>query len=365
MKAVIKPLVRTTFRTFSTQKSSNLNDILLDIVTTQRQKLRELRQLHGKQSLGCATLGNLLEGGKDIPVIYSEFSKNDQIRQDLTKFYNSLPSKYAFEATFWYFFTHGHTPTHLQLEHFTEELQKRRQRILKSSFHEENMSHSLQLLPKQSKGRVYLSMATMLLQPTSYFYQHRRETKKPDQYKVILEDILNVFAIFPDLLTLVNKQSLSSSSTLVLGQGHCVLDALMHAFPWDQSAEEISDMKSKMLKALMNGVEDSLDGGMPLLHIPRLVSCTLSDPYLATAAMLNAYSTSTIGSEYDANDAAAMLKSSQSALISASEGTMIMSKVTAALVNIFWDRCLTHPLENPKSLDFTSVMALPEEFEKK
>ena len=36
------------------------------------------------------------------------------------------------------------------------------------------------------------------------------------------KDILNVLAIFPDFLTVVNKQSLASSSTLVLGQGHCL-----------------------------------------------------------------------------------------------------------------------------------------------
>ena len=274
-----------------------------------------------------------------------------------------MPSKYSFEATLWYFLTHGQIPTSLQIEQFTNDLQTRRQTILKTNFNEERISYSLQLLPKATKGRVYLSMTTMFLQPTSYFYHHRRETKKPDQYKVILEDILNLFAIFPDLMAFVNKQS--SSSSQLLGQGNCTVDALMYAFPWDQNGEEISAMKPKMLKALVRGLEDSLDGGMPLLHIPRLVSCTLSDPYLATAAMLNAYSTSITNSEYDANESAVELKSSNLALISASEGTMIMSKVTAALVNIFWDRCLTHPLENPQSLDFTSVMALPEEFEKK
>ncbi len=79
-----------------------------------------------------------------------------------------------------------------------------------------------------------------------------------------------------------------------------------------------------------------------MVHAFRLVSCTLSDPYLATSSAVQA-----IPSD-----------EKQSIFSTPEHRLKLLAYMTGGLTELFWDRALMFPLENPKSVDIPFIHKL-------
>ena len=286
----------------------------------------------------------------------------------------------TFEGVLWYLLSNsGHnnaTPSSKEIQEFTEHLQERRIRRLLSenaivSLLERTQTVLTTTLPDEITGQVVLAMLLMHQQPYSQFYLHRKETKKTDLHVLILEDILDLIATLPDLISLANKivvekkLKTKQESTWILSpsssSGECSplaerVKGLLHNGKTSEAR--------LVQQALVGELIRSFDGGNVLIHTPRLVSCTLSDPYLALTSTVLAFHTvvnfgqtqphTQCVNEYGLSVPIGSANSEQG-VISDQTVVALVSRLTAGLVEVYWDRALMFSLENPKSMDMPSL----------
>jgi hypothetical protein len=302
-----------------------LTERLADLVPSRRKELKQFKTDYGKGILGTVSVDDCLEGGREIPVLFTQFGRDPSSQQLLNQFFsekNSVGNEY--EAFLWFLFT-KHLPTNQELTDFKCDLNKRR-------IHLQSRSPSCEKsFPPDLHQTRYLSMLFMSFQPSSKFYLHRKETLKQSHWEWILEDVLDLIVLLPLLLRHIKNKACIPLIPPQLSYVETLLEV--------RNLSGGLQVDSKRLHAMNRFLIDStlLDGGHAIIHTMRLVNCTLSDPYLAIAAGIAAddvHRTQDLFGE---------------------EGEERYFKFTAqligGLVELFWDRVLLHSLENPKSVD--------------
>jgi citrate synthase len=250
-------------------------------------------------------------------------------------------------------------PTATELKEFKQDLNQRR-----NKFNLSTLKLHKNFPPGFHQSRL-LSLNFMELQPHSKFYQHRKETLKQSHWEWILEDILDIIAIFPPLLHQMvypqdplPKKSLSYAELMALTSPDSFIiieatpppapaanskspkkpsstTAATVATPASPAATQPFPSKSVQDAVDRYLIENTiLDGGHPIVHAMRLVNCTLTDPYLAVAAGITA------NSALRRHD-----------LFLGTRYMKLSAHLIGGLMEIFWDRALLHPLENPKSVE--------------
>ncbi len=289
----------------------------------------------------------------------------------------------TFEGVLWYLLSNsGHnnaTPSSKEIQEFTEHLQERRIRRLLSenaivSLLERTQTVLTTTLPDEITGQVVLAMLLMHQQPYSQFYLHRKETKKTDLHVLILEDILDLIATLPDLISLANKIVIDKNlktkqeSTWILSPSSSGSSSGEYSPIADRVNYLLHNTKNTearlVQQALVGELIRSFDGGNVLIHTPRLVSCTLSDPYLALTSTVLAFHTvvnygqiqphTQCINEYRLSIPLGSTNSQQG-VIGDQTIVALVSRLTAGLVEVYWDRALMFSLENPKSMDMPSL----------
>lgn len=184
-------------------------------------------------------------------------------------------------------------------------------------------------LPKTFNKTRLLSISMLCLQPNSLFYHSRREILKAQYWELILEDILDIIAIFPELLYLIHNHAKDPDTHV---------KEFKFLPPRPSYVEVIDSIRPEKVKdgSILKFIENVIsDGGHPIVHTMRLVGCTLSDPYLATSSAIQAY-------DEDQRDE----------LFSEGRYYRLTAGLIGGLIELFWDRALMLPLENPKSIDW-------------
>lgn len=351
---------------------SMLKSILKPIIISKRDEIKHLKEHYKKNVLGTVTLNDCLEGGKNAPVFISQHSHEESRDAIVDRFlqHNSTESPHLYESWVWYLLTGQDSiasPDEVSL--FAKELEQRRNRFLNNYFSKDNSSLgslSISSLIEGSLGTELrrasnsilptLSMSYLSLQPKSYFYLYRKETLKPFHWEVILEDVLDILAITPIILEKLavstthrhhqqdhkfhhnHPHGAEKNTAITNGLMKFILTAsTIHDLQQSRNLETV--VKQLQHDFLHNSIRD---GGHPMVHAFRLVSCTLSDPYLATSSAVQA-----IPSD-----------EKQSIFSTPEHRLKLLAYMTGGLTELFWDRALMFPLENPKSVDIPFIHKL-------
>lgn len=312
------------------------------LILSKREAVKELKKNHGKKILGEANIANLIAGGHNIPSIFSQFSPHDHHVKDIKHQLFDKHHKHRFEAFLWYLLT-TKVPSVPQVEAFAQDLQSR------ATIPQELEQFVYSLSPKIS-AKVKVSMAWMFLQPHSKFLAQRKTILKTFHWKYVIEDVLDIIAKAPLVLNLAYHEP--TKQHLQAPKADC----------YASTSSQLLNIHFRELDELLVRLAGS-DGSSPFVHVPRLVNCSLTDPYLATTALVNTFSTYSFNQEIkdlDLQEAHVQTKIAKLDPVSLTN-LMILAKIGGSLCELFWDRALMFPLENPKSLDLVSLQQIVKE----
>eukprot|EP01032_Pedospumella_encystans_P020166 gene20165-22917_t len=271
---------------FSTQ---SLKDVLRAQIPRKQEELKELRQKYGKLSLGKSTVDQCIGGGRDIKAIYYETSlldANEGIRfrgYSIPELKEKLPTfkgpagqgEPIPEALLWLLLT-SEIPTLEQTRSLTQELHKRAQLPL----HVEKLIRSL---PKNMHPMTQLSIGILACQPDSKFVAaYRKGIRKTEYWEHAYEDILDVIAKLPEIAALIYRCTFKDGVVKKDTTGKLDYSAQFNRMLGYDTPEFDELMRLYLV------IHSDHEGGNASAHTTHLVGSTLSDPYLAISAGLNA-----------------------------------------------------------------------------
>lgn len=262
----------------------HIKQALTEFVTASRSSYKAFRQSYGSKVIGKSTIDGVLSGSVGIPVL---FTPNISLSTSLS------------------------SPKSMNIVHtyFAEQVLGR-VNTMESIFSEEytqNNSRHESFFPLQVK----YSLQLLRLQPQSAFYNYRHSILKTAYWELVWEDIVDICA-----LSMIWHQHANSATT------KASFDPII------ASKMIISELQSS-----------SIAPDDPHIHTLRLASSTLSDPFLASSAMLTAMK----AKEYATEE-----------LFFAD----LKAKLLQGLFTVWIDRVLMLPLSNPKSIDLVSLQAI-------
>lgn len=286
-----------------------LKVMLQKIVQHHRAEYNGFREKYGKRVIGSSSLYQLINGSIDIPTSITYLHQTKWISP---------------KALF------GPQGSHEQVNElkalFRDEIDYRMahyQRILTDPA--TNPYHFLKHLPI-SKEEEELPLTRkcfyqfMIHQPDSVFFQDRSSVKKSEYWQLIAEDALNIISLITlwrDQATIMRHSNDNSSPPLKI-------------FPTYKVKEmEIDD---------------------PRIHLMRLVSSTLSDPYLAVAALCNTMRTADYTVKAEIGNGEHLIYFQEAEFYED-----LLAYASVGLGHVWWDRVVMIPLANPKSLDLVSL----------
>jgi hypothetical protein len=265
----------------------SLKGSLQKIVSFHRQQFQQFKVEYGKKVIGKSKLNQLIDGSENIPVL---FTYRHHSLATITHTFSEEPTIFA---------------------DVVEELSQRSSKFLET---EKNTS----IIPKTFSSQKPITydcyLKLMFHQPQSLFFQQRHELKKTEYWWLISEDILNILSI--NIAWIIKSQSPHTTKI---------------------TSSDIIQIYQRIEKS-----SNSIAIDDPMIHLIRLVSCTLSDPFLAAATLCLAYPESQLQTE-DIKDKTSSIY------------VDLLSKLTIGLYHVWWDRVIMMPLANPKSVDLTTL----------
>ncbi|GMI23976.1 hypothetical protein TeGR_g7149 [Tetraparma gracilis] len=378
----------------SFRSASTLQEVLAAQVPAKQAELLALKKEHGDKVIGQVTVDQLIGGARGIKSMLWETSNldaNEGIRfrgytipecQQILPTYSGVAGdgEPTLEAIFWLLLT-GEVPTKAQCDSLTAELHKRAEGL------PAHVVPLLKSLPKDMHPMTKFSIGLTAAQTNSVFAKKYAEgTPKSTYHEHVLEDILNVVAILPELAAVIYRDTyfdgvVSKDTSLdysgnfarMLGYNDPAFDELMR---------------------LYLVIHTDHEGGNASAHATHLTGSTLSDPYLAYASGLQALAgplhglanqevlgwiqdlqkkfaaegkevnKDTITEYYNASGRIGNLRYAYPNVDSHS-GVLLwhygmtqysyytvlfgVSRAVGALSQLYWDRALGLPLERPKS----------------
>jgi len=273
---------------FRSMSSMTLQETLAAQVPQKQADLLALKKEHGDKVLGQVTVDQLIGGARGIKSMLWETSNLDAdegIRfrgltipecQQVLPTYSGVAGdgEPMLESIFWLLLT-GEVPTKAQADSLTKELHERAEGI---------PSHVVPLiksLPKDMHPMTKMSIGLSAAQTNSVFAkQYSEGAAKNTYHEHVLEDILNVVAILPEIAAVIYRDTYhdgvvnkdvsldySGNFSRMLGYDDEGFDELMR---------------------LYLTIHTDHEGGNASAHATHLVGSTLSDPYLAYSGGLNA-----------------------------------------------------------------------------
>eukprot|EP00573_Skeletonema_grethae_P000669 CAMPEP_0201687508 /NCGR_PEP_ID=MMETSP0578-20130828/1538_1 /ASSEMBLY_ACC=CAM_ASM_000663 /TAXON_ID=267565 /ORGANISM="Skeletonema grethea, Strain CCMP 1804" /LENGTH=470 /DNA_ID=CAMNT_0048171669 /DNA_START=129 /DNA_END=1541 /DNA_ORIENTATION=- len=267
---------------------TTLQETLTAQVPAKQSALATLKKEHGSKVIGQVTIDQLIGGARGVKCMLWETSNLDpeegirfrgltipECQQVLPTYSGKAgDGEPLLESLIWLLLT-SEVPTKEQVDTLTAELHQRASKL---------PSHVIPLLnslPKDMHPMTQFSIGLNAAQTGSEFAKaYANGAPKTDYHKYALEDILNVFAIIPEIAAQIYRnvyfdgvvakdQSLDYSGNFcrMLGYDDPSFDELMRLYLCIHTDHE---------------------GGNASAHTTHLVGSTLSDPYLSYAAGLNA-----------------------------------------------------------------------------
>ena len=270
------------------RSASTLAETLEAQVPGKRLALAKLKKDHGAKVIGKVTIDQLIGGARGVKCMLWETSNLDadegirfrgltipECQQVLPTYTGKAGhGEPLLESIIWLLLT-SEVPTKEQVDGLTEELHERSARLPK------HVVPLLNSLPRDMHPMTQFSIGLTAAQTSSVFAKAYADgVPKNEYHKYALEDILDVFAIIPEIAATIYRnvyfdgvvtkdQSLDYSGNFcrMLGYNDPSFDELMRLYLCIHTDHE---------------------GGNASAHTTHLVGSTLSDPYLSYAAGLNA-----------------------------------------------------------------------------
>lgn len=251
--------------------------------------MKALKKEYGHRSLGEVTVDQCIGGGRDVKCMYYETSLLDaqegirfrgysipELQQKLPTFKGPAGNGEPLpEALIWLLLT-SEIPTEEQARSLTVEFQKR----AKLPAHVEPLIRSL---PKDMHPMTQLSIAIMACQTESKFAAaYNRGVSKKEYWEHTLEDVLDVIARMPEIAALIYRCSFKDGKVTKDTSGKLDYSASFNRMLGYDTADFDELMRLYLV------IHSDHEGGNASAHTCHLVGSTLSDPYLSTAAAMNA-----------------------------------------------------------------------------
>lgn len=289
---------------------SSLKTMLQEIVQHNRSHYKAFRDSYGKRVIGSSSVHQLLNGSVDIPTSITYLHQSKWVSpqalfgaQGTEDKVNELKALIRDEVDY-------------RMSHYRRQL----------ADPQKNPYHFLKNLPVNKDEEEYpltrkCFFQLMAHQPESVFYQERNSVKKTEYWELIAEDALNIVSLITlwrDEAAMVRLSNENSSPPLKM-------------FPTYKAKEMEIDS--------------------PFIHCIRLVSSTLSDPYLAVAAICNMMRTSDYTVSADVGNGERLIYFHEAEFYED-----LLAFASVGLIHVWWDRVVMIPLANPKSMDLTSLV---------
>jgi len=267
---------------------TTLQETLEAQVPHKQASLAALKKEHGSKVIGKVTIDQIIGGARGVKCMLWETSNLDpeegirfrgltipECQQVLPTYSGKTgDGEPMLESLIWLLMT-SEVPTKEQVDTLTKELHERAATL------PAHVVPLLNTLPKDMHPMTQFTIGLNAAQTNSVFAKAYQDgVPKTDYHKYVLEDILNVFAIIPEIAATVYRnvyfdgvvtkdQSLDYSANFarMLGYDNPSFDELMRLYLCIHTDHE---------------------GGNASAHATHLVGSTLSDPYLSYAAGLNA-----------------------------------------------------------------------------
>jgi citrate synthase len=266
-----------------------LKEVLRDQIPAKQEAMKKLKAEYGSKSLGEVTVDQCIGGGRDVKSMYYETSLLDaqegirfrglsipELQLQLPTFKGTPGDGQPIPEALIYLLLTSEIPSIEQARALGDELRSR----AKLPAHVEPLIRSF---PKNMHPMTQLSIALLACQTDSKFAAaYSKGVNKSKYWEHTYEDVLDVIAKLPELSALIyrctfkdgkmdkdtsGKLDYSASFCRMLGYDSPAFDELMRLYLVIHSDHE---------------------GGNASAHTTHLVGSTLSDPYLAYSAGLNA-----------------------------------------------------------------------------
>eukprot|EP00598_Pedospumella_elongata_P002537 CAMPEP_0184986428 /NCGR_PEP_ID=MMETSP1098-20130426/16679_1 /TAXON_ID=89044 /ORGANISM="Spumella elongata, Strain CCAP 955/1" /LENGTH=462 /DNA_ID=CAMNT_0027510695 /DNA_START=37 /DNA_END=1425 /DNA_ORIENTATION=+ len=269
--------------------TKSLKEILKDQIPLKQEAMKKLKAEYGHRSLGEVTVDQCIGGGRDVKCMYYETSlldANEGIRfrgYSIPELQAKLPTfkgpagqgEPLPEALIWLLLT-SEIPTVEQTRSLTEELNRR-------SKLPANVEPLIRSLPKNMHPMTQLSIAVMACQTESKFAAaYASGVHKAKYWEYALEDILDVIAKMPEIAALIYRCTFKDGVVKKDTTGKLDYSAQFNRM----LGYDTPDFDELMRLYLV--IHSDHEGGNASAHTTHLVGSTLSDPYLAISAGLNA-----------------------------------------------------------------------------
>ena len=266
-----------------------MKEILKDQIPVKQEALKKLKNEYGHRSLGEVTVEQCIGGGRDVKCMYYETSlldANEGIRfrgYSIPELQAKLPTfkgpagqgEPLPEALIWLLLT-SEIPTVEQTKSLTEELNRRS----KLPAHVEPLIRSL---PKNMHPMTQLSIGVMACQTDSKFAAaYSSGVHKAKYWEYALEDVLDVIAKMPEIAALIYRCTFKDGVVKKDTTGKLDYSAQFNRM----LGYDTPDFDELMRLYLV--IHSDHEGGNASAHTTHLVASTLSDPYTAMSAGLNA-----------------------------------------------------------------------------
>lgn len=275
------------FNTHASRSVTTLTETLMAQVPEKQKKIAQLKKEHGKKVIGEVNIEQCIGGARGVKCMLWETSNLDPVEgirfrgltipecQQVLPTYSGVngDGEPLLESLIWLLLT-SEVPTKEQADSLTADLHARSQLP-------PHVVPLLNSLPKDMHPMTQFSIGLNAAQTGSKFAKAYADgVHKSEYHKFVLEDILDVFAILPEIAATIYRnvyhdgvvtkdQSLDYSGNFcrMLGYDDPSFDELMRLYLCIHTDHE---------------------GGNASAHTTHLVGSTLSDPYLSYSAGLNA-----------------------------------------------------------------------------
>jgi citrate synthase len=262
-----------------------LKELFAEKALSQSKEVKELLREHGSVEVDNVTIDQVYGGMRDITSMLWEPSLLDaeegirfrgysipELREKLPKApkcKEPLP-----EGLFWLMLV-GEVPTKENVKWLSENWVRR-------ANVPEHVFRIIDGLPPETHPMTQLSMGVMAMQPHSIFAQrYNSGMNKSEYWDATYEDTMNLVARLPRLAAYIYRRCYHNSD-------HILPDITLD---WAGNYAHMlgfSDEGMKEYMRLFLTIHADHEGGNASAHTTHLVGSTLSDPYLAFSAALNA-----------------------------------------------------------------------------
>jgi len=286
-KSLVKKALGANQINVASRSVTTLTETLMAQVPEKQKSLAALKKEHGSKVIGEVTIDQCIGGARGVKCMLWETSNLDPVEgirfrgHTIPECQQILPTysgkngdgEPLLESLIWLLLT-SEVPTKEQVDNLTQELHQR----AKLPDHVIPLINSL---PKDMHPMTQFTIGLNAAQTQSKFAKaYAGGVHKSEYHKHVLEDVLDVFAILPEIAAQIYRNVyfdgvVDKDDSLDYSGNFCRMLGYN-----DPSFDE--------LMRLYLCIHTDHEGGNASAHATHLVGSTLSDPYLSYAGGLNA-----------------------------------------------------------------------------